>query len=112
MLCLFFTVCVCACSALGGAVEPVKWPDVVQCVPDATELVGEVSEVLLGGEQVADKLTDLARKHSPKTVVCVVNMLISKWQAPGASASPQRAQGAEAGAKFLSEIGTQVAAPE
>jgi hypothetical protein len=111
ILSLLFVFAFVGCSALKSA-EPVKWPDAVQCVPDTTELVAEVSQVLLDGGSVTDKLTELARKHTPKAVVCVVDLLLQKWPAPGAAASPQRAQGVEAGQKFLSEVGTRVTAPE
>jgi len=89
---------------------PVNWPELVECGPGVSDLIGIVTEVLLGDGDVRTELDNLARTNGTETVVCVVERLRSDWSAPGASATPQRAKGVDRADAFLTDVGTKFGA--
>jgi len=106
-------------SPAGEPSGEVTWPELVQCGPDAHEIIGTVSRVLLDdgpinqsdlGTNAIAELEDLARKHGPETVACMVDLLIKDWTSVGAAASPERVGAANRGANFLRTVGTKVEA--
>ncbi len=86
---------------------PINWPNALKCGPGVDDAIGSVSEVLLGNSDVAKELESLAYTHGTDTVVCLVERLRSDWSAPGASATPARANGVQRADAFLTEIGTK-----
>lgn len=86
---------------------PVNWPEVVKCGPGVSDLIGIVSEVLLGESDVKKELESLAYTHGSDTVACVVERLRTDWSSPGASATPTRVRGVTRADAFLAEIKTE-----
>ena len=86
----------------------INWPQAVKCGPGISDLVGIVSEVLLGNGNVKKELENLARTHGTDTIVCLVERLRSDWSAPGSAASPARVHGVSRANEFLADIGTKV----
>lgn len=118
-LILIVAACLSGCGLLNGGETPngtpVTWPDVVECGPDVPDLVSTVSRVLLDGSGLdidADDrgtLEDLAAEHGPKTILCLVDLLVNReWSRPGASQSPKRLQAVSRGRDFINETGARV----
>lgn len=117
---LLALLALCACGLLGGAPgsdATLDWPDVAKCGPSVPDLVATVSRVLLadggpGDTQITDRargeLEGLAREHGPDMIACLVDLLVRRWTAPGASANPDRAGASARGVDFLSDVGTRV----
>ena len=105
----YSTTILAALLGLTSACElgPVNWPEALKCGPGISDLIGIVSEVLLGTTNVKKELESLALTHGTTTVVCLVEQLRSDWSAPGAAASPARVHGVQRADAFLSEIGTK-----
>lgn len=85
----------------------VNWPEAIKCGPGISDLIGIVSEILLGESNVEHELEGLARTHGTDTVVCLVERLRTDWTSPGSAASPTRVRGVERADVFLSGIGTK-----
>jgi hypothetical protein len=52
------------------------------------------------------ELEDLARTHGANTVACVVQRVVSDWNAPGAAQEPLRLAAAARGQDFLHQVGS------
>lgn len=100
-----FTLPACLPRSSGPGID---WPDVVNCGSGVQNEVGEVSRILLAGEDVAPQLEDMAIDYGAKTVVCLVDLLVQDWSRPGAAAHPGRAAAAARGREFLQDTGTLV----
>lgn len=90
----------------------VTWPDVVQCGEEAAEdLAPIVSRILFanGGnldpqldDAARDELGELALKHSPSLISCVVDLLVNKrWNRQGSTPHPERMKAMQRGREFL-----------
>jgi len=94
---------------------PINWPGLVNCAPGVSDLVGVVSRILLAagpadqtsiGDRAKQQLEDLAREHGANVVSCVVQRVISDWNAPGAAQEPLRMAAAARGKDFLRVVGS------
>lgn len=95
---------VAACSLFGTS-GPL-YPSVVKCLPPTQEAEDVVKDILLSGlDGYKDALDQAALKYGPSTVLCIVNSLVSEWNAPGSPArESRRAQAAKLrGSEFLSD---------
>lgn len=98
-----------------GPRGPINWPGMVECAPGISDLVGVVSRILLGdgpadqtaiGTRAKHELEDLARAHGADTVACVVERVVTDWNAPGAAQEPLRLAAAARGQDFLHQVGS------
>ena len=106
------------CGLLSGGDTPrggkIDWPAVVECGPDVPDVVATVSRILLDGsgfdidEDDRAELERVAAEHGPRTVICLVDLLIQEWVSPGATQTQERFQAVERGRDFLRETGTRV----
>lgn len=100
-----------ACGSLPG----VEWPDVVQCGSrEADDLLPEVSTILLDdvgttlGPVGKHRLEQLAIDHGAGVVACLVDRLVQRWTAPGATTSPERSDAVQRAQAWQTETGTQI----
>jgi hypothetical protein len=95
------------------------WPDVVECGPDISDVIGTVTNILLRGtsgetnlaEVAKDELKQLAEEHGANAVVCAIDKLAGKsgdWFAPGATQTPERMGAAQRGRNFLESESIEV----
>lgn len=98
----------------GCAAGQVVWPHIVTCATTAAgPLVNDVSQILLGGGDVASQLEALAETQGVDVVACVVNQLVNAWTAANPSGlekaeDPAHAAAAERGKAFLESHGINV----
>lgn len=107
-LCFALTVPT-ACHQLNGL-----WPAAVKCAGGTTDLVGQVSQILLTRTDYQSKLEELTRDSSAdvgplaEEVICIVDQLVRDWSSTAAAANPTRIQAAARGRAFLAATGTKV----
>lgn len=91
----------------------VNWPAVARCVPTeqiGRDIVDQVWDILLRGDDYEQALADLAAKYGPDgpaMVVCVVDALINKSLSPQ-QADPENVEANKRGRAFLRHAGTKV----
>jgi len=91
----------------------VSWPKVVEhCAPAPEELIDDVSNVLRNdpgplSDRALDALEELAKKHGPSIIICVVNDIIDALTSKVA-ASPAEITIVSHGREFLKRTGTKV----
>lgn len=112
----FAAVMVFACTtARCRPSGPFHWPEVARCLPDVSDLVGTVTQILLRDARSSSAsgetkrlLEQLAREHGADTVLCLVDRLMRDWTSPNASSSPERVAAAGRAEAWLAEVGTQI----
>lgn len=100
-----------ACDTIPG----VDWPSIVHCGSRAADdLFPDVSALLLGGSgdtmspSAKRGLDDMAIEHGAGVVACLVDRLVQRWIAPGATTSPERSAAVIRAQAWQQEVGTEV----
>ncbi len=99
------------CDAIPG----VDWPTALHCGSRAADdLFPTVSGILLdgSGDSMSERgkrgLEDLALEHGADIVACLVDRLIQRWTAPGATTSPERSEAVTRAQAWQVDVGTEV----
>lgn len=93
----------------------VTWPEVVQCGSTAADdLFPAVNTILLddSGPEMSLRaksgLEDMARKHGPEVVSCLVDRIVSRWTNPMATQTPERTDSIKRARGWQKETGVEV----
>lgn len=112
---LLLTALLLTTQGCGTLADAVTWPEIVQCGSTAADdLFPTVSTILLDdsgptmSERAKSSLEDMARKHGPDIVACLVDGIVSDWTNPMAAQTPERMDNIKRARGWQAMTGTEV----